>query len=40
VLSSYTEHWMLFTGVVFVLMVILLPGGIVGLARRMFEGKT
>jgi branched-chain amino acid transport system permease protein len=40
VLSSHTEHWMLFTGIVFVLMVILLPGGLVGLARRLFEGKT
>ena len=25
VLSSYTEHWMIFTGAVFVLMVIFLP---------------
>ena len=36
VLSSYTEHWMLFTGAIFVLMVIFLPGGIVGAARRRF----
>jgi branched-chain amino acid transport system permease protein len=35
VLSSYTEHWMIFTGVVFVLIVIFLPGGIVGTARRL-----
>lgn len=34
VLSSYTEHWMIFTGVVFVLIVIFLPGGLVGTARR------
>jgi branched-chain amino acid transport system permease protein len=35
VLSSYTEHWMIFTGIVFVLMVIFLPGGLVGTARRL-----
>jgi branched-chain amino acid transport system permease protein len=40
VLSSYTEHWMLFTGIVFVLMVILLPGGIVGFAGRLFGDKS
>ncbi|HKW94881.1 MAG TPA: branched-chain amino acid ABC transporter permease [Methylomirabilota bacterium] len=34
VLSSYTEHWMIFTGAVFVLMVIFLPGGLVGAVRR------
>jgi branched-chain amino acid transport system permease protein len=33
VLSSYTEHWMIFAGVVFVLIVIFLPGGLVGTAR-------
>jgi ABC-type branched-subunit amino acid transport system permease subunit len=37
ILSSYTEHWMIFTGGVFVLMVIFLPGGIVGAARRWLE---
>ena len=31
--SSYTEHWMIFTGAVFVLMVIFLPGGLMGLVR-------
>jgi branched-chain amino acid transport system permease protein len=35
VLSSYTEHWMIFTGVVFVLIVIFVPGGLVGTARRL-----
>jgi branched-chain amino acid transport system permease protein len=35
VLSSYTEHWMIFTGAVFVLIVIFLPGGLVGTARRL-----
>jgi branched-chain amino acid transport system permease protein len=35
VLSSYTEHWMIFTGAIFVLMVIFLPGGLVGTARRL-----
>jgi len=34
-LSSYTEHWMIFTGAVFVLIVIFLPGGLVGTARRL-----
>jgi branched-chain amino acid transport system permease protein len=33
--SSYTEHWMIFTGAVFTLMVIFLPGGLVGTARRL-----
>ena len=35
ILSSYTEHWMIFTGAVFVRMVIFLPGGLVGTARRL-----
>ena len=35
ILSSYTEHWMIFTGAVFVLMVVFLPGGLVGTARRL-----
>lgn len=34
ILSSYTEHWMIFTGGIFVLIVILVPGGIVGAVRR------
>jgi branched-chain amino acid transport system permease protein len=38
ILSSYTEHWMIFTGVVFVLIVIFLPGGLVGSARRLGLG--
>jgi branched-chain amino acid transport system permease protein len=37
VLSSYTEQWMLFTGAIFVLMVIFLPGGLVGAARTWLE---
>jgi branched-chain amino acid transport system permease protein len=40
VLSSYTEHWMIFTGAIFVLMVIFLPGGLVGTARRWIEGRA
>jgi len=40
VLSSYTEHWMIFAGAVFVLMVIFLPGGLVGTARRWIEART
>jgi branched-chain amino acid transport system permease protein len=39
VLSSYTEHWMIFTGAVFVLMVIFLPGGLVGTTRRGLEAR-
>jgi branched-chain amino acid transport system permease protein len=38
ILSSYTEHWMIFTGAVFVLMVIFLPGGLVGTVQRMVAG--
>ena len=34
ILPSYTEHWMLLTGVIFVAMVIFLPGGLVGAAGR------
>jgi branched-chain amino acid transport system permease protein len=37
VLSSYTEQWMLFTGAIFVLMVIFLPGGLVGAVRTWLE---
>jgi branched-chain amino acid transport system permease protein len=40
VLSSYTEQWMLFTGAIFVLMVIFLPGGVVGAFRTWVEGRT
>jgi branched-chain amino acid transport system permease protein len=39
VLSSYTEHWMILTGAVFVLMVIFLPGGVVGTADRWLERR-
>jgi branched-chain amino acid transport system permease protein len=35
VASSYTEHWMIASGTIFVLMVIFLPGGLVGTARRL-----
>ena len=35
VLSGYTEHWMIFTGLIFVIMVIFLPGGLVGTVRRL-----
>ena len=37
VASSYTEHWMIFTGPIFVLMVIFLPGGVVGARARSAE---
>jgi branched-chain amino acid transport system permease protein len=40
ILSSYTEHWMIFTGAVFVLIVIFLPGGVVGAARRWLEARA
>ena len=31
--SSYTEHWMLLNGVIFVVMVIFFPGGLMGAVR-------
>jgi branched-chain amino acid transport system permease protein len=34
VVSSYTEHWMLLNGAIFVVMVIFFPGGLVGTLRR------
>ncbi len=34
ILSSYTEHWMLLNGAIFVVMVIFFPGGLVGALRR------
>jgi branched-chain amino acid transport system permease protein len=40
VLSSYTEQWMIFTGAIFVLMVIFLPGGLVGAVRTWLAGRT
>lgn len=38
VASSYTEHWMLVNGVIFVVMVIFFPGGLVGTLRRRLAG--
>jgi branched-chain amino acid transport system permease protein len=38
-LSTYTEHWMIFAGLVFILIVIFLPGGLVGTARRWIEAR-
>jgi branched-chain amino acid transport system permease protein len=40
VLSSYTEHWMLFAGLIFVLIVIAMPGGVAGIARSLFERRS
>jgi branched-chain amino acid transport system permease protein len=40
VASSYTEHWMIITGTIFVLMVIFLPGGVVGTLRRRLPGLS
>jgi len=40
VLSSYTEQWMIFTGAIFVLMVIFLPGGVVGAFRTWLAART
>jgi branched-chain amino acid transport system permease protein len=40
VLSSYTEQWMIFTGAIFVLMVIFLPGGLVGAVRTWVAGRS
>src|SRR5262245_35148973 len=39
VLSSYTEQWMIFTGAIFVLIVIFVPGGIVGAVKTFIEGR-
>jgi branched-chain amino acid transport system permease protein len=39
ILSSYTEHWMLLTGVIFVGMVIFLPGGLVGAVNRRLPAR-
>ena len=36
ILSSYTEHWMILMGGIFILMVIWLPGGLVGFMRTRF----
>jgi branched-chain amino acid transport system permease protein len=36
ILSSYTAHWMIFMGLIFVLMVIFLPGGLV---RAVLRGR-
>jgi branched-chain amino acid transport system permease protein len=38
-LSTYTEHWMIFAGLVFILIVIFLPEGLVGTARRWIEAR-
>ena len=40
VLSSYTEQWMIFTGAIFVLMVIFLPGGLVGAVKTWIAGRA
>ena len=40
VLSSYTEQWMIFTGAIFVLMVIFLPGGLVGAVKAWLAGRS
>ena len=37
-MSSYTEHWMLVNGTIFVVMVIFFPGGLVGTLRRWRAG--
>jgi branched-chain amino acid transport system permease protein len=40
ILSSYTAHWMIFTGLIFVLMVIFLPGGLVRALLRWRQTTT
>lgn len=37
--SSYTQNWMLIVGLVFVTVVLVLPGGIVGWANRILRRK-
>ena len=39
-LSSYTDSWALFFGVIFILFVLFLPEGIWGFARSRFKPKT
>jgi len=33
VISSYTEHWQLLLGAVFIAVVLFLPGGLISLGR-------
>jgi branched-chain amino acid transport system permease protein len=40
VISSYTEHWLLFFGALFVLVVLVAPGGIAGLVRARRAGRA
>jgi branched-chain amino acid transport system permease protein len=39
VISGYTQHWMLYLGGLFVLMVLFAPGGLASLAGRMGRGR-
>lgn len=39
-LSTYTEHWMLFLGALFVVVVLFAPGGLAGLARSRWRRGT
>ena len=39
ILSSYTEQWMIFTGAIFVLIVIFVPGGMVGAVKTFIEER-
>jgi branched-chain amino acid transport system permease protein len=39
IVSSYTEDWMVFTGIIFVLMVLFLPGGVVGFFTSLWKHR-
>ena len=40
VLSTLTDHWMLFYGLLFMAVILFMPEGILGLVQRMRQPKT
>jgi branched-chain amino acid transport system permease protein len=40
VLSTLTDHWMLFYGLLFMAIILFLPEGILGLVKRVREPRT
>lgn len=39
IVSSYTENWMVFVGIIFVFMVLFLPGGVVGFCSSLWQKR-
>lgn len=39
IISSYTENWMVFTGIVFVFIVLFFPGGVVGFFSSLWKQR-